>query len=77
MNHVDMDPVVDEFVEKVVGSGDGLNEDEGWRSELTGGDEGTEGEEFAGFGSGKGESLGDEGRGCVSVSERDGGGEEG
>jgi len=67
MDNIDVDPIVDEFVEEVVGSGDGLNEDEGWRSELTGGDEGTESEEFPGFGSGEGEGLGDEGCGGVSV----------
>lgn len=69
MNNVNLDPIIDELVEEIVGAGDALDEDKRWRLEVAGGDEISESEKLSRLGRGEKEGLLDEG--CRGVLETD------
>jgi hypothetical protein len=57
VDRIGVDTVESELVDEFLRAHDGLDEDQNGRGELTGGDEGTEGEELVVFGVDEGEGL--------------------
>ena len=71
VDHIHMDPIIDQLVEQVICTRDGLHEDERRRGELAGGDGRSKSEQLARLGSGEGERLIDERGGGVLESNDD------